>query len=112
MCILTYFATGQDGFYAVELQVEDFATPSDTVAISSIPVQFLVLVVPSTDPCGSGPFFVPPTRLDGSSLVVTLGSTYTDRITAESGGPSLEYVNHIMSPRNIDIVACMHAYTA
>ena len=88
-CTLTYFAAGPPGFYAVEIQVEDFATPSATVAMSSIPVQFLVEVVDTSVPCGSGPFFVPPTRADGTTVGVPLGSTYTDRIIAESGGANL-----------------------
>ena len=91
-CSLTYSATGTIGNYALAIQIEDFASPSDTVALSSVPVQFLVQVFASSAACDSGPIFVPPTRTDGSRVTIPLGSTYTDTITAESGGPTLRYI--------------------
>ena len=84
-CRLTYIANGSLGWYAVALQVEDFINASSTVAMSSVPVQFLVLVQNITIPPGvTVPTFVGTTPADGSCIVV--GSSYQERITARSGG--------------------------
>ena len=72
------------------LQIEDFASPRDTIPMSSVPLQFVVNVFPSNDSCSSGPIFVPPTRADGSRVPLSVGLTFTDTITAESGGPTLK----------------------
>lgn len=83
---MAFAATGRAGLYVVALQVEDFATPSDTVAMSSIPVQFIVSVFASSEACTSSPLFVPPTRVHGSCVAIPFNSTYSEGVTAESGG--------------------------
>ena len=85
-CTLTYNANGSLGFYAVAIQVEDFNATSE-VAMSSVPVQFLVqvqnLTVPSNvDP----PTFEGDTPEIGSNITINIGSTYQWKITARSGG--------------------------
>ena len=86
-CRLTYNANGDLGWYAAALQVEDFISASSTVAMSSVPVQFLVLVLVITIPPGvTAPTFVGTTPADGSCI--TVGSTYQQQITARSGGDS------------------------
>jgi len=87
-CILTYNANGALGIYAVALQVEDFISASSTMAMSSVPVQFLVQVQEITIPPGvTDPTFVGTTPADGSCIAV--GSSYQERITARSGGDAV-----------------------
>ena len=74
------------------LQVEDFANPSDTNPMSSVPVQFIVSVFVSSEACTSIPEFVPPTRVDRSCIAVPFNTTYAERITAQSGGPDIRSV--------------------
>ena len=84
-CRLTYNANGVLGIYAVAIQVEDFISASSTVAMSSVPVQFLVQVQEITIPLNAtDPTFVGTTPADGSCI--TVGSSYQERITARSGG--------------------------
>ena len=65
------------------LQVEDFISASSTVAMSSVPVQFLVLVQNITIPPNvTAPTFVGTTP----EAHVLAGSTYLEQITARSGG--------------------------
>ena len=86
-CRLTYNANESLGWYAVALQVEDFINASSIVAMSSVPVQFLVLVQNITIPPGvTAPTFVGTTPADGACI--TVGSTYQQQITARSGGDS------------------------
>ena len=86
-CRLTYPANGSLGWYAIALQVEDFISASSTVAMSSVPVQFLVRVQNITIPSGvTAPTFVGTTPADGSCIVV--GSVYQQRVTARSGEDS------------------------
>ena len=84
-CILTYNANGTLGWYVVALQVEDFINAASTVAMSSVPLQFLVQVQEITIPPGvTDPTFVGTTPADGSCIAV--GSSYEEQITARSGG--------------------------
>ena len=84
-CRLTYNANESLGIYAVAIQVEDFISPSSMVAMSSVPVQFLVEVQNITIPPGViDPTFVGTTPEDGACINV--GSTYQQQITARSGG--------------------------
>ena len=86
-CRLTYNATGSTGFYAVAIQVEDFISSSSTIPMSSVPVQFLVEVQNITIPPNvTASTFVGTTPADGSCI--TVASTYTEQITARSGGDS------------------------
>ena len=88
-CRLTYNDSGYAnytlGWYAVAIQVEDFISASSTVAMSSVPLQFLVLVQNITIPPGvTAPTFVGTTPANGACI--TVGSTYQQQITARSGG--------------------------
>ena len=84
-CRLTYNANGATGWYAAAIQVEDFISSSSTTPLSSVPVQFLVLVQVINIPPGvTNPTFVGTTPADGSCI--TVGSTYSQQITARSGG--------------------------
>ena len=61
--------------------------PSSQTPLSSVPLQFLVLVFESQELCGSRPELVPgETPPDGSCIPVELGTTYRAGIVATSGG--------------------------
>ena len=84
-------ASGALGWYAVAIQVEDFVTPSSTVAMSSVPVQFLVLVEEIIIPPDlATPTFVGSTPADG--VCIEVGSAYRQQITARSRGEGATYV--------------------
>lgn len=84
-CRLTYYANGSLDWYAVALQVEDFISASSTVAMSSVPVQFLVLVQNITTPPDlNPPTFVGTTPEDGACIIFE--NTYRQQITVRSGG--------------------------
>ena len=83
-CRLTYRASGSLGWYAVALQVEDFINASSTVAMSSVPVQFLVMVQNiAVTPDLTPPTFVGTTPEDRACIIVE--NTYRQQITARSG---------------------------
>ena len=84
-CRLTYNANSGIGPYAVALQVEDFISASSTVAMSSVPAQFIVNI--TIPPGVTAPTFVGTTPADGACI--TVGSTYQQQITARSGGDSV-----------------------
>ena len=85
-CNLLYKANEATGLYAVALQIEDFASNTDTVPLSSIPLQFVVEVYSSSLPCGSHqPQIIRGTRC------VEVSSTYLERIVALSGGSSIRF---------------------
>ena len=85
-CQLQYQATGSLGYYAVAIQIEDFASPTDTMPMSSVPFQFLIRVLSSADAtCANQPELVGVTRLDGSCIGVPFNTTWHELITARSG---------------------------
>ena len=83
---------GRTGWYAVALQIEDFASPTDTTPLSSVPLQFLVLVFTSNQPCSSRPEFVGVTRLDGTCVGVPFNTTWSEPIIAQSGADDVRLV--------------------
>ena len=72
--------------------IEDYARPTDTHPLSSIPLQFLVYVFNSNEACDERPDFTEETRAKGSCIGVTPGGTYSDRIIVRAGGPSKRYL--------------------
>ena len=87
-CRLIYAPTDDiaTGFYGIAIQVEDFINASSTVAMSSVPVQFVVELQDHSNNVFAAPTFVGTTPVDGSCI--TVGSTYQQQITARSGGDS------------------------
>lgn len=84
-CLLKFNLTRSIGFYAIKLQIEDFATSNATEAISSIPLQFLVQAYASTQPCSrEKPFFVDPTKKDKHCVGIPSATIYNDIIVAGS----------------------------
>ena len=85
-CNIQYTANETTGLYAVALQIEDFASTADTLPLSSIPLQFIIEVYNSTEPCASNqPEIVDSTRC------VQVSSTYREHIVAHSGGSKNRY---------------------
>ena len=66
------------------LQVEDFASLTDTTPLSSIPVQFVIQVFTPTSnqQCSSQPQLVGTTPPDGSSICISSLSSWSTAITA------------------------------
>ena len=87
-CRLTYNATGQVGFFVAALQVEDFSSATETVAMSSVPVQILIRIETITVPANvTAPMFVGDTPEDGACIAVA--STFEQQLTARSGGDGI-----------------------
>ena len=83
-------ANEETGLYAVALQIEDFASITDTVPLSSIPLQFVIEVFNSTVPCGS----YQPQTVGGTRCVEVL-STYQERIVSQSGGFNIRFAHAV-----------------
>ena len=83
-CTLSYYANQGQGFRAVALMIEDFQ-PGSTTPLSSVALQFLVLVVDTMRSCSVSPAFVPPTPHDGSCIAIPSGHTLSLRLVANSG---------------------------
>jgi hypothetical protein len=82
-CILKFNLPSTLGFYALRLQIEDFESKTSLVAMSSVPLQFLVQAyAPANN--SITPKFVTPTKADKTCVTITLGSTYTDVIVVDS----------------------------
>lgn len=92
-CKLFYSAIGQNGWYAVAVQIEDFAQENDTEPLSSVPLQFLVNVFHSNDQCANNPEFVYPTPITGSCFGVPFNTTFFETLIAKSGSNSTRYSN-------------------
>lgn len=79
-------SSGQQGWYAVAVVIEDFSSRFSTEPLSSVPLQFLVNVYTASGECGGNPEFVGVTRVDGSCVGVPFNSTFSEPIIAYSGG--------------------------
>ncbi|VDI62151.1 Hypothetical predicted protein, partial [Mytilus galloprovincialis] len=88
-CVLKYNATGLTGWYAVSLQIEDFLSPMDTIPLSSVPLQFLVVVTNSSENCTSRPVFPANIITDGSVQHVLVNNIFNVSIYARSGAETL-----------------------
>ena len=88
-CRLTHNSDGniEIGLYAIAIQVEDFVNASSMVAMSSVPVQFLVEVLDTSTSAITAPTFVGTTPADGSCI--SIESTYQEQIIARSGGDNV-----------------------
>ena len=86
-CTFTYVANRGTGLNAVAIMIEDFL-PGSSVPLSSVALQFLVLVFSSNESCSSRPEFISPTPMGGTCIGIPSGATFTTQITASSGGQS------------------------
>ena len=90
-CTLTYTANRGTGYNAVALMIEDFM-PGSTQPMSSVALQFLVLVVASNDPCSQQPEFIDPTLPQGSCISIAAGETFTTQLIATSHSSSVSII--------------------
>eukprot|EP00105_Crassostrea_gigas_P037278 XP_019921426.1 PREDICTED: uncharacterized protein LOC105325208 [Crassostrea gigas] len=81
-CVFNYNSTSGTGTYGVSVQIEDFAVTAPTAVLSSVPVQFLIIVFYDSLSCDDAPSFVDPTPPEASCHVVT--STFTKTIVART----------------------------
>jgi len=72
--------------YVAALQIEDFASTTDTVPLSSIPLQFIIEVFNSTAACASN-----QPEIVGRTRCIEVSSTYRERIVAESGASNIRF---------------------
>ena len=68
-CTITYYANNGTGYKAVAVMVEDFI-PGSSHPLSSVAVQFLVLVVSSSQLCSQKPKFISPAPSSGSCVSI------------------------------------------
>ena len=95
-CELEYNSVGQNtGYYAVAIQIEDFASSTDTVPLSSIPLQFLVNVINDSS-CGEEPWISNATLPDGAVKVITYHNQFNYEITAQASYNS-RYIHTVYS---------------
>ena len=80
-CTITYTANNETGIYAVAIMIEDYAPGSPYHPLSSVALQFLVLVYSSYQPCSSqiDYFGFPSITLHPSDKIV-FWDQYTDSI--------------------------------
>ncbi|XP_052795625.1 sushi, von Willebrand factor type A, EGF and pentraxin domain-containing protein 1-like [Mya arenaria] len=83
-CTISYSAR-QGGYFAVALQIEDFANTASTVPLSSIPLQFLVHVITCSGcTCESEPEFVEPTSDSNDCFAIEVGDRFNLTLKARS----------------------------
>ncbi|CAC5391943.1 unnamed protein product [Mytilus coruscus] len=83
-CVLHYNAIGRTGWYAVAVQIEDFAVSNNMVPLSSVPLQFLVQVFTSSGYCEDRPVLVETNFIDGTNFHISLYSTLCEIMVARS----------------------------
>ena len=82
-CSIMYTANQGTGYRAAAIVIEDFL-PGSTVPMSSVGLQFLVLVIDSGS-CSVPPEFIPPTPEDNSYIEIPPGGTFHTVLVAASG---------------------------
>ncbi|XP_060589867.1 integrin beta-like protein B [Ruditapes philippinarum] len=80
-CTITYEAK-QTGWFAVPIQVEDFADVNSTTPLSSIPVQFLFNVYNGSSSCEKTTMFVDPTPPNSACIGVPFNKVLRVAIVA------------------------------
>ena len=83
-CSISYSANNQVGHRAVAIVIEDYL-PGSPDPLSSVGLQFLVLLFQSPRACSVAPQFVPPTPKDGSCIAIPIGTTFRTTLSAISG---------------------------
>ena len=83
-CTITYHANNGTGYKAVAVMVEDFI-PGSSQPLSSVALQFLVLVNSTHRKCFQKPTFISPTPPSGTCISVPLGRAYRAQLRASNG---------------------------
>ncbi|CAC5391946.1 unnamed protein product [Mytilus coruscus] len=86
-----YNATGRTGWYAVAVQLEDFALSSNMMPLSSVPLQFLVQVFKSSGYCKDRPVLIKTNFIDGTNFNISLYSTLCEIMVAKSATNTSRY---------------------
>ncbi|XP_033104162.1 uncharacterized protein LOC117106809 isoform X2 [Anneissia japonica] len=98
-CQITFNATGNPGWYAVFVIIEDFKTSTSIEPISKISLQFLINVFPLNDICRK-PTIIAPV---GSCEILRPNQFWQMSIRARTGRPSIEITQISTStPPNVD----------
>jgi len=90
-CTIRYEANRATGYQAAAVMIEDFM-PGSLRPLSSVALQFLILIIPATEACSAQPKFVDPTLPNGVCISITPGATFTTQLTANSFSSSLSIV--------------------
>jgi len=90
-CIIRYKANMGTGFKVVAVMIEDFAAGSQQ-PLSSVAIQFLIHVVPSTRICSQQPEFIHPTTELESCTLLLPGEIFVTHLVVNSGGTSVSIV--------------------
>ena len=97
-CTIHYPAVNGTGYKAVALMIEDFI-PGTIHPLSSVGLQFLILVVDSDEPCSLQPEFIEPT-LSELCLAIPPGETFSTQLIATSHNDSVSIAEiQTVSPR-------------
>jgi hypothetical protein len=83
-CLLKFNLPIDIGYYAIRLQIEDFADLDSEIPLSSIPLEFLVQAFELKSNFNNTPQFEYPTKDDRTCFPLSLNSTYNDIIVVNS----------------------------
>ena len=78
-------------FNVAALMIEDFI-PGSSQPLSSVALQFVVLIVPSTQACSAQPQFTSPTLPNGVCISIPPGTTFTTQVTSNAGVSSISII--------------------
>ena len=90
-CIITYEANRGARYWGAAIMIEDFMDEVSE-SLSSVALQFLVLVITSLDPCLQKPTFIPPTIHQGVCVAIPPQTTFNTQLTAYSGASNVSIV--------------------
>ena len=90
-CSIKYEANRGTGYQAAAIMIEDFM-PGSSRPLSSVSLQFLILIIPATEACSAQPQFIDPTLPNGVCISITPGATFTTQLTANSFSSILSIV--------------------
>ena len=80
------------------LQIEDFINSTSTTPLSSVPLQFLVELFSSSEPCsGTRPTLVGETPPNGACIPVPFGTTSRISVVAMVVDSSNRWVQHYIT---------------
>lgn len=102
-CTIPYTVNGTAGYYAVALHIEDFLFPTDTVPLSSVPLEFLILVSQPMSNCTNKSTIVNPVMHNNDCVDILVNSIYNESIVARSDcGPNLSIIDiNLQSPSGL-----------
>ena len=90
-CVIEYQANMEARYWAAAIMIEDFI-PESPMPLSSVALQFLVLVISSTESCSQKPVFVQPTIRHGSCVAIPPEATFATQLIANGGGSDISIV--------------------